>query len=152
MSDREQGPDAGRALPAERRMARLLVRLEAGRRAAEATAALGTADMRMLWLLSDGNPRTLREISESIGLEKSTVNRQVNAALREGLVERRRPSGCTSAVLSPTEHGRALFDHEVDRVLDHYRAGLARLGGEEHRLLDRLEQFLTGLEESTRAG
>ena len=150
MSDLE--PDTGRSSPTEQRMARLLIRLEAGRRAAEATVTLGTADMRMLWLLSDGSPRTLREISESLGLEQSTVNRQVNAALREGLVERHRPPGYTSAVLTPTEHGRTLFDREVDRVLAHYRAGLERLGGDVEPLLQALELFVTGLEEATRAG
>ncbi|NED61636.1 MarR family transcriptional regulator, partial [Streptomyces sp. SID10244] len=34
----------------------------------------------ILWVLSDGRPRTLRELSEELDLEQSTVNRQVNAA------------------------------------------------------------------------
>ena len=57
-----------------------------------------------------------------------------------------------SAVLTPTEHGRTLFDREVDRVLAHYRAGLERLGGDVEPLLQALELFVTGLEEATRAG
>lgn len=63
-------------------------RFERGRRAIEATARLKSADLRLLWLLSAEGPRTMREIADALVLEQSTVNRQVNAALKEGLVER----------------------------------------------------------------
>ena len=134
---------------AERRVAGLLVRLDAERRTVEGRATLGAADMRMLWLLSDGRPRTLREISRTLGLEQSTVNRQVNAALRDGLLDRTRGDG-TAYLVSPTEHGRELFEREVDRVLSYYAEGVAALGEHTGEFLRLLERFVDGYGESVR--
>lgn len=83
--------DAARANPAWAAL-RAIARLERGRRAAE-SPAFGHADGRLLWMFSDGQERTLREIADELGLEQSTVNRQANAALKAGLLTRSREPG-----------------------------------------------------------
>lgn len=92
-----------------------MVRLERGRRAAEGIR-FGHADQRLMWMFSDGRPRTLREIAEELGLEQSTVNRQANAALKSGLLERVREPGQTAwhYLASPAaleDFSRELNDH-----------------------------------------
>lgn len=49
---------------------------------------LRPADRRLVWALADGRPRTMRELATLFQLEQSTVNRQVNAAVAGGVVER----------------------------------------------------------------
>ncbi|MFD6137837.1 MarR family winged helix-turn-helix transcriptional regulator, partial [Isoptericola sp. NPDC060257] len=94
----------------DRRVAGLLFRLDLHRRLAEHRSPLGTADGRLLWLLSDGRPRTLREIAEALRLEQSTVNRQVNGALAAGLLRRFTAPGRSARLLEPTEEGLARFE------------------------------------------
>ncbi len=92
-----------------------LARLERAQRTAEDTAEIRTADRRLLWLLSDGTPRTMREIAEELSLEQSTVNRQVNAALTAGLLARVDPDAHHARPLVVTDEGRALFDRSLER-------------------------------------
>lgn len=111
-----------------RRIAGLLTRLERHRRAHREQRVLGDADMRILWLLADGAARTLREIAESLHLEQSTVNRQVNAALAEGLLDRSRPEGASAYQFWRTAKGDQLFEADVAVSLDGYRDALHALG------------------------
>ena len=101
-------------------------RLERGRRAVEGRARLGTADLRLIWLLVEDGPRTMREISEELGLEQSTVNRQVNSALKAGYLERIDQGEC---VLDPTIVarlvGRAREDSPLDELTDREREVLS---------------------------
>ncbi|WP_245672914.1 MarR family transcriptional regulator, partial [Aldersonia kunmingensis] len=62
-------------------------------------AQLEASAFAILWTLSDGNPRTLREIGEELDLEQSTVNRQVNAAIRNGYLERFEVDGSISRMI-----------------------------------------------------
>ena len=51
-------------------------------------------------------PLTLKQLAETFRVDPSTVNRQVNALLRAGLVERvPDPDGAVAKVLSPTRKG-----------------------------------------------
>ncbi|GAA1725192.1 MarR family winged helix-turn-helix transcriptional regulator [Aeromicrobium alkaliterrae] len=99
--------------------------LERAQRSAEDTAEIRVADRRLLWLLSDGTPRTMREIADGLGLEQSTVNRQVNAALGHGLVARADPDAQHARPLVVTDEGRELFSRSFDRHLGYVRAALA---------------------------
>lgn len=108
--------------------AALLTRLDRHRRAHREHRVLGDAVMRVLWLLAEGGPRTLREIADGLHLEQSTVNRQVNAALAEGLVERERPEGSSAYRFRRTERGHELFEADVSASLDGYREALEALG------------------------
>ena len=75
-------------------------------------------------------PMTLKQLAEAFRLDASTVNRQVNALLREGLVERTPdPSGSVAKLLRPTEQGlellgrdRAVVRDQIARVVDGWSA------------------------------
>lgn len=90
-------------------------RLDRARRTHEAGGRMTVADTRLLWLLTEEGPKTMREVSEALGLEQSTVNRQVNAALERGLVERVDRSGVTARSFRITPDGAELFSAEVTR-------------------------------------
>ncbi len=109
------------------RLAASLARLDRAQRTAEAGSELGVADGRLMWLFSDHVPRTLREVSEALGLEQSTVNRQVNAALGDGLLRRFREEGRSAYLLEATAEGLAAFERDLERhlgVLDHALSAL----------------------------
>jgi len=135
------GPRSEGELSDDRRVAGLLFRLDLHRRLAEHRSPLGTADGRLLWLLSDGRPRTLREVAEALRLEQSTVNRQVNGALAAGLLRRFTTPGRSARLLEPTEEGLARFEEATGQALGAYADGLAVLGADAGAFLDQLERF-----------
>jgi DNA-binding MarR family transcriptional regulator len=94
-----------------------LARLDRAQRAAESGTALGVADGRLMWLFSDRTPRTLRQISEDLRLEQSTVNRQVHAALATGLLRRFREPGSTAYLVEATDEGLERFTSNLGRHL-----------------------------------
>ena len=96
-------------------------------------------------------PMTLRQLSEAFRLDPSTVNRQVNALLRSGLVEKvPDPSGAVARVLRPTPRGldllrrdRAVLQQQVGRVVEDWdRHDVDEL----HRLLEKLNTSIESLE------
>ncbi|MGO2996009.1 MULTISPECIES: MarR family winged helix-turn-helix transcriptional regulator [Brachybacterium] len=111
-----------------RRLAGMFWRLDRYRRAHEQAMALGTADLRILWLFSDNAPRTLKEVAHELGLEQSTVNRQVNGAVAEGLLARDREPGESAYRFSRTDAGRDAFEADVAISLGGYGAALEDLG------------------------
>ncbi|WP_110588004.1 MarR family winged helix-turn-helix transcriptional regulator [Microbacterium suaedae] len=129
------------SLSRDRELAGLLARLDVHRRFAEQRSALGTADARLLWLLSGGEPRTLRQISDALRLEQSTVNRQVHAAVAAGLVRRVDGPG-PARHFAPTEHGRELYDDVVAASLGAHDAALAALGDEAEDFLGMLARVV----------
>lgn len=107
------------------RAAIALFRLDRARRTAEARSELGVATQRLMWLFRDGQARTLKDVAETLGLEQSTVNRQVNAALDADLLRRYRDPGQSAHLLEATENGITRFEEElrwglelVDTALD----------------------------------
>ncbi|WP_229051582.1 MarR family winged helix-turn-helix transcriptional regulator [Aeromicrobium sp. Leaf350] len=100
-------------------------RLERAQRAAEDVSEMRVADRRLLWLLSDGVPRTMREVADALGLEQSTVNRQVNAALDLGLLARADPDEHHARPLVVTEAGQSLFSRSFDRHMGYVERALA---------------------------
>ncbi|GAA1723825.1 hypothetical protein GCM10009809_19540 [Isoptericola hypogeus] len=136
----------------DRRLASLLYRLDLHRRLAEHRSPLGTADGRLLWLLADRGPSTLREISDALGLEQSTVNRQVNAALDAGLLRRFTEPGRSARVIEPTEQGTAAFEDATTTALDAYGDGLRVLGDDTAEFLEQLGRFVDAYGEAVRGG
>ena len=112
------------------RLAAALARLDRAQRAAEADAELGVAHGRLMWLFSDREPRTLRQVSEALGLEQSTVNRQVNAALAAGLLRRSREAGQPAHQFDATEEGLKLFSRDLEQHLGRLDRALAALPDE----------------------
>lgn len=130
-------------LSRDKHAAALLVELDRHRRIWEHQSRLGTADMRLLWLLTDREPQTLRGIADALGLEQSTVNRQVNAALSAGLVRRRSEPRRTARLVEPTDEGIAAFENDLSHTLGAYETALAELpAGETDRFLELLDQFV----------
>ena len=109
------------------RLATSLARLDRAQRAAEAGATLGVADSRLMWLFSDHEPRTLKQISDDLGLEQSTVNRQVNAALGAGLLRRFREPGRPAQLVEATEDGLDQFAQDLERHLGRLESALDAL-------------------------
>ena len=96
---------------------------------------LGTADLRILWMFADRRPRTLKEIAAELRLEQSTVNRQINAAMAEGLLRRSRRPGSSAHEISRTTKGERIFEDDVAKALTAFASGLDALG-------DRVDDFL----------
>ncbi|MDF3313333.1 helix-turn-helix domain-containing protein [Rhodococcus sp. T2V] len=91
------------------RVARLFVEIDSAKRVWDQGYQLGLAERRLIALLSDGQARTLRAISEEARLEQSTVNRQVNAALAAGLLERCRTAGSRAQLIAVSDKGLAAY-------------------------------------------
>ncbi|WP_204163423.1 MarR family winged helix-turn-helix transcriptional regulator [Nocardioides gilvus] len=102
-------------------------RLDRARQLSDAHADLVMAQRRLLWLLMDGEPHTMRDIAEQLQLEQSTVNRQVNAAITAGLLERVKAQGESAHSLTVTEKGLAVFSADVARAARHFEAALGAL-------------------------
>jgi|SRR6478752_978603 len=96
---------------------------------------LDMSAFKLLWVLSDGEPRTLREIADELDLELSTINRQVNAAVRAGLLERFSVPDSPSRPVRTTAEGRRLYEHDSAIHADLYRSVLAEMGADAAREL-----------------
>ncbi|MQY25994.1 MarR family winged helix-turn-helix transcriptional regulator [Nocardia aurantia] len=128
---------------ASRFLAGTLAHLDRHRRHQEQTSPLGVADLRLLWLFNDHRPRTLREIVDELGLERSTVNRQVNAALASGLLRRYREDGANAHLVEATPSGLQAFERGVSEILHSYDVALAEFDDHErHLLLNLFDRFV----------
>jgi len=104
--------------------AKALAGLDRGRRAAEAASGLGVSQQRLMWLFRDGGARTLKEVAEALGLEQSTVNRQVNAALDAGILRRFQAEGQAAHLLEATTEGSARFAQDLTTGLQQLQVAL----------------------------
>lgn len=123
-----QHPTPASPVALERDFAAHVARYEGHRRATVHREVVGPADFRLLWLLSDGEARTLKEISEALHLEQSTVNRQANAAIEHGIVERSRTGGRSAFVFRPTPRGEALLAESLAGLFAGYSSAFDRMG------------------------
>jgi len=129
------------------RVAAILHSFDVDRRVVESATSLSAAELRLLWLLSDGRARTQREISTELNLEQSTVNRQVNAALRAGHIERL-GTGSGPAQLSATEGGLRRYEEDVEAVMGIMGTALSALGDEQEHFLASLAIFVEAYREA----
>ncbi|MFT4299182.1 MAG: MarR family winged helix-turn-helix transcriptional regulator [Aeromicrobium sp.] len=83
------------------------------RREIDTGARLGRAEQRLMWLVMQDRTLTLRDVAEHLGLEQSTVNRQVNAAIKAGLLHRYRESRGSAYSLAATDQGAELFREDL---------------------------------------
>ena len=105
-------------------------------------AMLEASAFAILWTLSDGAPRTLRDLADELDLDQSTVNRQVNAAIKHGHLERFEVAGQASRLIRPTAAGEAAFEHDGQLRADRLRRVFADLDpGTPEALLHELRAF-----------
>ena len=124
-----------------------LMRLSRRRAQTYPGSELDTSAFRLLWLLTEGPPRTLRELAEELQLDQSTVNRQVNAAIKHGLVERYAVPDIPSRLLRPTEAGRAAYVHDAALRAEVYQAVLDELSADRSgALVAELRELNDGLD------
>jgi DNA-binding MarR family transcriptional regulator len=108
---------------------------------------LDSSAFRVLWLLTEGPPRTLRELADELQLDQSTVNRQVNAAIKNGLVERYAVAASPSRLHRPTAAGRAAYVHDGALRAEVYSRVLDELGtGRADALVAELRELNDGLD------
>lgn len=111
---------------------------------------LDVSAFKLLWVLSDERPRTLRELAEELGLELSTINRQVNAAVRAGLLERFSVPGNPSRPVRPTPEGQRRYEHDSAVHADLLRSVLAEMGAAPAReLISGMRAFNDAFERRT---
>lgn len=112
---------------------------------------LDSSAFQILWLLSDGRARTLRELSIDLDLEQSTVNRQVNAAMKRGYLERFEVPGCISRRHRPTAVGWEAFKHDGRHRAELLNRVFADLSpGDPESLLAQLRAFNDAYERQNR--
>jgi len=116
-----------------------ILRMNARRSTTYADAVLESSAFRLLWVLHESGPRTLRELSEELQLERSTINRQVNAAIRHGHLERVEEPGVKAPRVRPTQAGEQAYLHDGRLRGAAYSRALADLGSA------RAEEMITAL-------
>ncbi|GAA4362730.1 MarR family winged helix-turn-helix transcriptional regulator [Nocardioides caricicola] len=114
-----------------------LLRFGKRRHAAVEGVELESSAFKLLWVLSDDQPKTLRELADELGLDLSTINRQVNGAVRAGLLERFTVPGSPSRPVRSTAEGRRLYEHDSAVHADLLRSVLAEMGPDAARDLIR---------------
>jgi DNA-binding MarR family transcriptional regulator len=137
-----------------------MMRLSRRRSVAYPGSRLDASAFRILWLLVEGGPLTLRELAHDLQLERSTVNRQVNSALRHGLVERFADPGSAGRRLRPTETGLEAYRHDGALRAEVFAEVLGELGADRARTLledlaafnDAYDRAQERLESSARGG
>ena len=96
---------------------------------------LSVSAYRILWALETHGPTTLRDLTDVLGLERSTVNRQVNAALTDGWLVRSSSERGGAHVLDASDAGREAFAHDRGVMADKFTAVVDALGPEVARRL-----------------
>jgi DNA-binding MarR family transcriptional regulator len=111
---------------------------------------LDMSAFKLLWILSDGRPRTLRQLADELDLELSTINRQVNAAVRAGLLERFSVPDSPSRPVQATAEGQRLYEHDSAIHADLLRSVLAEMGAAPARdLIEGMRSFNDAYERRT---
>jgi DNA-binding MarR family transcriptional regulator len=113
------------------RLMTTFTQLQRAHRLVEAHSRLRSADLRLLWLLSDGVPRSMREIADQLALERSTVSRQVSAALADGLIARTDQPVAGARPLVVTQTGTDALTQVIEGNFGDYLGALDVLPEEE---------------------
>lgn len=143
-----------RALGAE------VMRLARRRATAYPGSLLEDSAFRLLLVLVEDGPRSLRELADDLELEQSTISRQVSSAVSHGLVER---YGEAPRLVRATDAGRAAYLHDgrlrgevwsmaVDELGDDRGDQLIAALHELNEALDRAHAAVRASSESSGAG
>ncbi|TYQ05531.1 UNVERIFIED_ORG: DNA-binding MarR family transcriptional regulator [Gordonia westfalica J30] len=132
-------PDAIGGLEAELtdfwRRGRIRTRL----RAREIDSRLDPSCYPLISVLARHNSMPMSDLVSAVGMEKSTVTRQIDAVVRLGLAERHPdPRDARARVVTLTDHGRERVDAVLASAVAEWRARLAQWDPEDIRTLTRL--------------
>jgi len=92
--------------------------------------ALDLSAFKILWLLSETGPQSMKDLANELLLDQSTVSRQVKAAVEQGLVERYEVPGGAVRLLRPTPTGTDAYLREAGLRTAVIRDALDALGPE----------------------
>jgi DNA-binding MarR family transcriptional regulator len=119
-----------------------LMRMSGRRATTYAGSLLENSAFRILWRLDERGPLTLRELADELQLDQSTINRQVNSALKNGLVERFEEEGRAGKPVRPTPAGLSAYTHDGRLRAGLITVALEDLGAERAQsMLESLRAF-----------
>ncbi|GAB3079269.1 MarR family transcriptional regulator [Nocardioides zeae] len=130
-----------------RRLGAEVMRLAARRTATYDGAVLDYSAFRILWRLVEQGPLSLSALAEELQLERSTVSRQVSAAVERGLVERGADADLRNRHVRPTEAGLAAYRNDVTARARVWGAAVEEVGAERAAgLAEELRRFNDALD------
>ncbi len=105
-----------------------LVRLGRRREMTSAARTLDASAFKILWILVEDGPHTLRGLADYLGLDQSTINRQVHAVIGHGFVERYDEPDSAAKLIRATAAGEAAYRSDSEIRRDGLRAIVNTLG------------------------
>jgi DNA-binding MarR family transcriptional regulator len=111
-----------------RRLTDELIRVRRRRDVGDPAMVLDGSAFKILWLLVDHGPHTLRALADHLQLEQSTINRQVKSVLARGLAQRHSQPGSAGKVITATPAGELAYRHDADLRREGLRTVVAGLG------------------------
>ncbi|CAM3835263.1 MarR family winged helix-turn-helix transcriptional regulator [Nocardioides zeicaulis] len=130
-----------------------LVRLGRLRETTASVTGLDVSAFRILWVVVEHGPHTLRGLADQLQLDQSTINRQVHAAEGHGLLERYAEPGCPGMLVRATDAGAASYRAESTARAEGLRAIVDTLGeGSVARLAADLAGFNDAIDAAIGAG
>ena len=103
------------------RMARRSTRVHPG-------AVVDLSAFKILWLLTETGPMSMKRLAGELLLDQSTVSRQVKAAIDHGLIERFDDKQTSSRQLRPTARGVETYAREAGLRAAVIREALETMG------------------------
>ncbi|MFW6772642.1 MarR family winged helix-turn-helix transcriptional regulator [Nocardioides sp. CPCC 205120] len=112
-----------------------VMRLAARRTTSYEGSVLDQSAFRILWRLVLDGPKTLADLGEELQLERSTISRQVSAAVTRGLVERTADDDLRVRTVRPTAAGLAAYRNDIALRAAVWGEAVAQLGADRARAL-----------------
>ena len=111
-----------------RRLHTELVRLARRREASSPGTVLDASAYKILWLVVEHGPHTLRGLAHYLQLDQSTINRQVHAVIGHGYVERYDDPDASGMLVRATTAGAEAYRHDAEIRSEGLRSVVNTLG------------------------
>ncbi|WP_165807030.1 MarR family winged helix-turn-helix transcriptional regulator [Nocardioides currus] len=105
-----------------------LIRLGRRRDTSDPSLVLDGSAYKILWLVVEDGPQTLRDLAQKLQLEQSTINRQVHAVIARGFAERSSEPGSAAMLVEATAAGEAAYRSDSQVRTDGLRRIVDTLG------------------------
>lgn len=118
------------------------VRLGRRREPTSSATILDASAFKILWLVVEHGPHTLRGLAEYLQLDQSTINRQVHAVISRGFVERYDDPDSHGMLIRATSAGETAYRSDAKARAEALRVIVDRMGeGAVADLAQRLAAF-----------